>query len=300
MISDTVNRNRYKKKEKVFTKKDLKLKAQEMKLEEKQRKLEEKAAIREEKERIKNSFGRKVRNFVFGIIFVIILLLVGFYFGQKFLTSKEKELYDEKMNQIYNSAVVSIKEKDYKKGIEQLKSISEKYSKYSDVKAKLRETNQLYLNEYLTEADSYLKDKKFDKAQKILDEIDNEFKNEEIILEKKSEIIVEKIKTETKDLAEKKDNLEVLEYLSKIDSKDSKEIEKTVEELTSKYKNDFILEARELIKTNLSSAELKINSASKLFPKDKDIQKLEEELKEAKKAKKESEEKLIKDKLLDM
>lgn len=288
------------KKEKVFTKKDLKLKAQEMKLEEKQRKLEEKAAIREEKERIKNSFGRKVRNFVFGIIFVIILLLVGFYFGQKFLTSKEKELYDEKMNQIYNSAVVSIKEKDYKKGIEQLKSISEKYSKYSDVKAKLRETNQLYLNEYLTEADSYLKDKKFDKAQKILDEIDNEFKNEEIILEKKSEIIVEKIKTETKDLAEKKDNLEVLEYLSKIDSKDSKEIEKTVEELTSKYKNDFILEARELIKTNLSSAELKINSASKLFPKDKDIQKLEEELKEAKKAKKESEEKLIKDKLLDM
>lgn len=290
------------KKEKVLTKKDLKLKAQEMKLEEKQRKLEEKAAIREEKERIKNSFGRKVRNFVFGIIFVIILLLVGFYFGQKFLTSKEKELYDEKMNQIYNSAVVSIKEKDYKKGIEQLKSISEKYSKYSDVKAKLRETNQLYLNEYLTEADSYLKDKKFDKAQKVLDEIDNEFKNEEIILEKKSEIIVEKIKTETKDLAEKKDNLKVLEYLSKIDSKDSKEIEKTVEELTSKYKNDFILEARELIKTNLSSAELKINSASKLFPKDKDIQKLEEELKEAKKNKKESEEKEkgLSDKLLNM
>ena len=62
-------------------KKELKQRAQEMKIEEKQKKLEEKFAIKEEKEKRKNSFGRKVRNFFLTIIFVIILLGVGFYFG---------------------------------------------------------------------------------------------------------------------------------------------------------------------------------------------------------------------------
>lgn len=78
------------KEEKTLSKKELKLKAQEMKLEEKQRKMQEKADIKAEKERRKNSFGRKVKNFFLTIIFVAILLVVGFYFGKEFLTKKRE------------------------------------------------------------------------------------------------------------------------------------------------------------------------------------------------------------------
>ena len=134
--------------EKVLTKKDLKLKAEEMKLEAKQKKMEEKAAIKEEKERRKNSFGRKVRNFFLTIIFVIILLLVGFYFGKQFLIQKQEELSNEKMDQVYQESEQAISEKDYKKAIDLLKSINENYPKYNEVTKKLKEVEQLYLNEY--------------------------------------------------------------------------------------------------------------------------------------------------------
>ena len=103
------------KEEKVLSKEQLKLRAQEMKLEEKQRKMKEKASIREEKERRKNSLPRKIRNFFLGIIFIAILLVVGFYFGQRFLTQKEKELSNEKMEQTYKTAVAAMNDKDYKK-----------------------------------------------------------------------------------------------------------------------------------------------------------------------------------------
>ncbi len=281
---------------KVVTKKDLKLKAQEMKLEEKQRKMEEKVAIREEKERIKNSFSRKFRNFILGIVFVIILLLVGFIYSQKFLTQKEKQLYDEKMNQIYKTAVISIKNKDYKNAIDLLETIDENYSKYSEVKNKQKEVYQLYLNEYLTESDSYLKDKKFDKALKVLNEIEEDYKDEQIVLDKKSEIFIEKIKSEVEKLEESQDTLKILEYISEIDSNGFEDVDDQIEKIENKYKDSFILEARELIKKDLSKAETQINKASKLLPKDKDIQKLVDELEEAKKLKKEAEEKEAKEK----
>jgi outer membrane protein assembly factor BamD (BamD/ComL family) len=108
------------------------------------------------------------------LIFVVILLLVGFYFAQKFLTDKEKELSDEKMGQIYKNAQALISEQKYKESIELLKSIDKDYSKYSDVETKIKEADQLLLNEYLTEADNYLKSEKYEKAMKVLDGIDEE------------------------------------------------------------------------------------------------------------------------------
>ena len=159
------------KEEKVLTKKELKLKAEEMKLEAKQKKMEEKAEIKAEKERRKNSFGRKVKNFILTIIFTIILLCVGFYFANKVLIQKQEELSNKKMSQIYQSAEVAMTSKDYKKAIELLKQIDKSYEKYSEVESKLKEAEQLYLNEYLTEADEYLKSEKFEKALKVLDRI---------------------------------------------------------------------------------------------------------------------------------
>lgn len=113
--------------EKTLSKKELKLKAQEMKLEEKQRKMQEKADIKAEKERRKNSFGRKVRNFFLTILFVIILVLISFYLGKEFLTRKEKELSNEKMGQVYETAISAIDSKDYKEAIKLLKSIDKDY-----------------------------------------------------------------------------------------------------------------------------------------------------------------------------
>lgn len=278
------------KEEKVLSKEQLKLRAQEMKLEEKQRKMEEKAAIREEKERRKNSFGRKIRNFFLGLIFIIILLLVGFYFAQKYLTEKEQELSDEKMSQIYKRATVSINEKDYEEAIKLLKSIDTNYSKYSEVETKLQEADQLYLNAYLTEADNYLKGEKYEKALKVLDNIEDEYKDEKIIEEKRIKIEVAKLQAEVKEMAETKNSLKMIEYLVKYDTDDIEEIEDVIKDLILQYKNDFILETRELMKTDLLKAKANTTTASKLLPKDKDITILSQEIKAAEEnAKKENE-----------
>lgn len=264
--------------EKVLTKKDLKLKAEEMKLEAKQKKMEEKAAIKEEKERRKNSFGRKVRNFFLTIIFVIILLLIGFYFGKQFLIQKQEELSNEKMDQVYQESEQAINDKDYKKAIDLLNSIDENYPKYNEVSKKLKEVEQLYLNEYLSKADEYLKNKKYDKALELLGKIEESLQNSELVISKKADIKIEQLKEKVKEITADQSALDVLDYLSKYDTENIEKIKDAVDELKTQYKNEFILETRELLKTNYTKAKANINSASKILSEDKDIKKLLEEL----------------------
>lgn len=263
--------------EKTLTKKELKLKAQEMKLEEKQRKAQERAEIKAEKERRKNSFGRKVRNFFLTIILVIILLLVGFYFAKDFLTKKEKELTNERMGQIYSTAVLAIDEKDYKKAIELLKSIDSDYENYSDVTKKLKEVEQLYLNGYLVDSDKYLKEQKFDRALDVLDEIDDEFKGSEIVLEKLSEIHIAKINKEVKDLEKDNDVIKILKFLLGYDEVPDK-VDDVISDLVSKYKNQFILESRETMVADYAKVKANVETVRKLLPDDKDIKVLVDEL----------------------
>ena len=266
------------KEEKVLSKEQLKLRAQEMKLEEKQRKMKEKAAIREEKERRKNSLPRKIRNFFLGIIFIAILLVVGFYFGQRFLTQKEKELSNEKMEQTYKTAVAAMNDKDYKKAIELLKSIDKKYSKYSEVAIKLDEADKLYLNTYLIEADNYTKNEKYEKALATLDEIENEYKDEKIVEEKRISIKIKQLQSEIEEMAQSKTTLKMLEYIIKYDTEDTEEIEEAIEKLTTEYKNKFIKETTDLIETDKAKAQNDIKAAIRLLPKDKDIKALQQEL----------------------
>ena len=259
-------------------KKELKQKAQELKIEEKQKELEEKQAIKKEKERRKNSFPRKVRNFFLTIILVIILLLVGFYFGKQYLSKKETELTNKKMSQIYNSALSLIEEKDYKKAIEILKSIDENYSNYQDVKDKLKEVEQLYLNSYLVEADEYLKDKEYDKALEVLNDIDKDLQKSEIVQNKKIEIKIAKLNREIEKLvSEKKENIDILEYIINYEDEKISEIKKAKEELITKYKSAFLLETRTLMNSDYSKAKQIINKIQELLPKDDDIKKLVEE-----------------------
>ncbi len=267
------------KEEKVLTKKELKLKAEEMKLEAKQKKMEEKAEIKAEKERRKNSFGRKVKNFILTIIFTIILLCVGFYFANKILIQKQEELSNKKMSQIYQSAEVAMTSKDYKKAIELLKQIDKSYEKYSEVESKLKEAEQLYLNEYLTEADEYLKNEKFEKALKVLDGIEDEFKESDIVKEKRTDIKIAMIKSEVAQMAKDEEtNIAILEYLLKIDSEGIEKVEDAIDELISQYKNAFILETRELLLTDYKKAKSNVIAAKKILPDDKDIKKLVEEV----------------------
>ena len=267
------------KEEKVLTKKELKLKAEEMKLEAKQKKMEEKAEIKAEKERRKNSFGRKVKNFILTIIFTIILLCVGFYFANKVLIQKQEELSNKKMSQIYQSAEVAMTSKDYKKAIELLKQIDKSYEKYSEVESKLKEAEQLYLNEYLTEADEYLKSEKFEKALKVLDGIEDEFKESDIVKEKRTDIKIAMIKSEVAQMAKDEEtNIAILEYLLKIDSEGIEKVEDAIDELISQYKNAFILETRELLLTDYKKAKSNVTAAKKILPDDKDIKKLVEEV----------------------
>lgn len=266
------------KEEKTLSKKELKLKAQEMKLEEKQKKAQERAEIKAEKERRKNSFGRKVRNFFMTIILVIILLLVGFYFGKDFLTKKEKELANEKMSQTYQIALNAIDTKDYKKAIELLKSIDSNYEKYDEVNRKLKEVEQLYLNEYLVDSDKYLKDKKYSKALEVLEKIDDEFKDSEIVIKKLSEIHIAKINDEVKELEKNNDNIKVLKFLLGYDNDISEEVNDAIDDLVKKYKNQFVLESREKMTTEYEKVKSNIDTVKKMLPDDKDIKALVEEL----------------------
>lgn len=263
-------------------KKELKQRAQEMKIEEKQKKLEEKFAIKEEKEKRKNSFGRKVRNFFLTIIFVIILLGVGFYFGKQYLTEKETELKNKKMSQTYQSAITAIENKDYKKAIEILQSITKDYSKYSEVKDKLKEVEQLYLNEYLSEANEYLKDKKYEQALKSLDKLDKELQNSDLIKDKQTEIKIAKLNDEVSKLEIKKEsNINIIKYIIEYNSEKNNKIEKAKEELLAKYKSAFLLETRTLITNDYTKAKQNIEKIKKLLPKDDDINKLVEEFNKA-------------------
>ena len=262
-----------------LSKEELKLRAQEMKLEEKQRRAQEKAEIRAEKERIKNSFGRKVRNFFLTIILVIILLVVGFYFAKEYLTKKERELTNEKMAQTYQNALLIINEKDYAKAIELLKSITTEYDNYAEANKKLKEVEQLYLNEYLLDANEYLKEEKFDKALDVLNGVEKEFQDAEVIKEKKSEIHITRIDLEIAELKNEKDLIEILEYLNNYDTNSLVEVQDEVEDLIAECKDEFILEARELMKKDYYSAKEKIDKVEQLFPEDKDIKKIVEELK---------------------
>lgn len=263
--------------EKTLSKKELKLKAQEMKLEEKQRKMQEKADIKAEKERRKNSFGRKVRNFFLTILFVIILVLISFYLGKEFLTRKEKELSNEKMGQVYETAISAIDSKDYKEAIKLLKSIDKDYDKYSGVSDKLKEIEQLYLNEYLVSSDEYLKEKKYEKALGVLDNIEDELKNTDAVNDKISEIHIAKMKNEVEALKENKNVIDILKFLIDYDEI-SDEVTEATKELIEEYKNQFVLETRLLLKSDYAKARTNINAVKKLLPDDKDIKDLEEEL----------------------
>ncbi len=266
------------KEEKILTKKELKQKVLEQKLQEKQRKIEEKAEIKAEKERIKNSFGRKVRNFFLTIILVIILLLVGFYFGKEFLTNKEKELSNEKMKQIYQNALTLLESKDYTKAIELLQSISEDFDNYSEVTKKLKEVEQLYLNDYLVSADEYLKENKYDKALEIISQIQSSLQNAESVLSKKNEIYIAKLKDEISKIEGDEKTKDTLVYILNYNTDGLSELEDEIEELKDKYKADFILEAREMLNKNFSKAKEQVEEIEELLPDDEDIQELVKEI----------------------
>jgi len=261
--------------EKVLTKKELKRKAEEIKLKEKERKIEEKREIKEEKERRKNKLSYKIRRFIISLIFVIILVLLGFYFSKEFLIQKQEELSEEKTKQTYQMAEKALNDKEYKKAIELLQTIAETNDEYAK---KLKEVEQLYLNEYLVEADQYLKSGKYEKALKVLDSIEQQLKTSEVVIEKKADIRIAQLKTEVGKLAEAKDNIEILKYLSEFDTENIEKISDAIDELKSQYKNSFMLEARELLRTDYAQAKKYIKSAEKYLSEDMDYQRLDNTL----------------------
>lgn len=264
---------------KIFTKKDLKLKAQERKLEEKQRKAIEKAQIKEEKERIKNSFGRKVRNFFLTIIIVIILIIVGFFFAKDYLGKREKELANERMNQTYQLALNLIQGKDYRRAIALLETITSDYSNFSEVSKKLSEAQELYLNEYLQDADEYLNNEKYDKALEALDKIEEEFQDAEIVLEKRNEIHSEKIAYEIdKLLKENATNYDIIKFLTEYDFDNLEDIKDEIDDLISEYKNKFILEVRETLVKDYDNAKKMAEEMQDILPDDNDINDLVDEI----------------------
>lgn len=179
------------------------------------------------------------------------------------------------MSKIYESAISLIDEKEYKKAIEQLQSIDKNYSKYAEVKEKLKEVEQLYLNEYLSKSDEYLKEKKYDKAIKVLDEIYTELQNSDLVKDKRIEIKIAKLNDDIAELENKKEEaIIIIECIVEYDNEKSNKIEKAKEELLTKYKSTFLLETRTLMTTDYSKAKQNITKIQELLPKDEDIKQL--------------------------
>lgn len=265
--------------EKKFTKKDLKLRAQERKLEEKEKKAIEKAQIKEEKERIRNSFGRKVRNFFLTIILVIILLVVGFFFAKDFLSKKEVELLNKKMDQNYQTALEMIENGEYKNAIDLLKTITSNYDNFSEVTKKLKDVEELYLNQYLENADKYLKDKNYDKALDALKKVDEDLQEAESIVKKKIEIHNAKIEEKIQKFTEENtENYEILKYLVEYDYDGIDNLKEEIDDLISDYKNKLILEVRELVVKNYEEAKEMVEKLEKILPEDKEISDLVQEI----------------------
>lgn len=265
--------------EKKFTKKDLKLRAQERKLEEKEKKAIEKAQIKEEKERIRNSFGRKVRNFFLTIILVIILLVVGFFFAKDFLSKKEVELLNKKMDQNYQTALEMIENGEYKNAIDLLKTITSNYDNFSEVTKKLKDVEELYLNQYLENADKYLKDKNYDKALDALKKVDEDLQETESIVKKKIEIHNAKIEEKIQKFTEENtENYEILKYLVEYDYDGIDNLKEEIDDLISDYKNKLILEVRELVVKNYEEAKEMVEKVEKILPEDKEIGDLVQEI----------------------
>lgn len=145
--------------EKQMSKKELKEEMKKRKLELKNQKAKEKAAIKEEKERIRNSFGRKIRNFFLTIIFSVILVIGAFFGGKYYLAEKEKEINKNKSDDVYDSAVKYMDEEKYEKALEKLEKIDSDFEKYDEVEEMIKEAKLGILNqeiEELVDDDDYL------------------------------------------------------------------------------------------------------------------------------------------------
>ena len=59
-------------------------------------------------------------------------------------------------------------------------------------------------------------------------------------------------------MEDSKSSIKIIEYLTKVDTNDNDEIEDVVNELIEKYKSAFILETRELMKTEKLKASTNI------------------------------------------
>jgi len=156
------------------------------------------------------------------------------------------------------------------------------YNNFGMDKDKLKEVEQLYLNEYLSEANEYLKDKKYEQALKSLDKLDKELQNSDLIKDKQTEIKIAKLNDEVSKLEIKKEsNINIIKYIIEYNSEKNNKIEKAKEELLAKYKSAFLLETRTLITNDYTKAKQNIEKIKKLLPKDDDINKLVEEFNKA-------------------
>ncbi len=148
-------------------KKEEKARVYQEKLDEKRKKEDEKSVKKEEKERKKNSFGRKIRNFFLTVIFVIILIVAGFFGGKYFLTNKEKEINKSKMKDLYNSAIKYLDDKNYDKALEIFDKIDEDYEKYEELKEKVKDAK---LNKLEDKIEEYASDEKYLEVLEYLNE----------------------------------------------------------------------------------------------------------------------------------
>ncbi|MBR3152405.1 MAG: hypothetical protein IKF52_02175 [Clostridia bacterium] len=120
-------------------KKEEKARLYQEKIDAKKRKEEAKIERKAEKDRIRNSFGRKVRNFFLTIIFTIALVIGAFFGARYYLNKRVDEINSKKADEYFDNASEYLKDKEYDKALDELEKIDSDYENYSEVKDMMSE-----------------------------------------------------------------------------------------------------------------------------------------------------------------
>jgi tetratricopeptide (TPR) repeat protein len=211
---------------------------------------------------------------ILAIVVVSLIAILGMYIKK----SSESDLkeYNSRMEGLYNNAVSYYENKDYKKALDELNQIENKYEKYNLVIQKEEEIKNAYYNSYIELSGKYLNEKNYSKAIEVLENVDDIFKNSEEIINKINEIKLAEIEDKIKEYADKKDYISVLEYaVSKKKQSNVPKISEKLDETINEYKKKEIEAIKEILKKDYKNASKDVNELIQIMPADNEVLELQ-------------------------
>jgi hypothetical protein len=146
---------------------------------------------------------------------------------------------------------------------------------YDNVQLKIKETEEQFLNWYLTRADEYATEKNYTKAIAILTDVDELFVENEKILKKITEIRIKEIESGVAERKDRRDNIGAIEYANSMLTDNNQEVNAKLNEIIAEYKKIVIEEIKLMVKEDNVEAQKRITRILNIFPTDTELQDLQ-------------------------